>query len=212
MVRSLTSETSFAAPAVSPATTGFQPFLRMYLRHWPSAWMWLWTVLISSRFDARQHHQLEMDRQEIFADDVQLRFRQQMMDVGDAAGDGVLDRDHGEVGLAGLDRVEGILEGRARQRLHRREHVAAGGVGIGARLALEGYSVGLFRPCPTSQFERISLARSRSSGVSTPSGSDCTISASMRMPASSARNCSSRSRRSSGDGFSATKRSSAARR
>ena len=39
-----------------------------------------------------------------------------------------------------------------------------------------------------------------------------TISASMRMPASSARSCSSRSRRSSGDGGSATKRSSAARR
>ena len=94
--------------------------------------------------DAGQHHQLEMDRQEILADDVQPRFRQQMMDVGDAAGDRVLDRDHGEVGLAGLDRVEGVLEGRAGQRLHAGKHVAAGGVGIGAGLALEGNPVGLF--------------------------------------------------------------------
>jgi hypothetical protein len=70
----------------------------------------------------------------------------------------------------------------------------------------------VFSGMPKSQFERISLARSRSCGVSTPSGSDWTISASMRMPASSARSCSSRSRRSSGDGFSVTKRSSAARR
>ena len=61
-------------------------------------------------------------------------------------------------------------------------------------------------------FDSICRARSRSSGVSTPSGTDRTISASMRMPASSARNCSSRSRLSSGEGFSATKRSSAARR
>ena len=43
------------------------------------------------------------------------------MDVGNAAGDRVLDRDHGKVGLAGLDRVERVLEGRARQRFHARE-------------------------------------------------------------------------------------------
>ena len=100
--------------------------------------------------DARQHHQLEMNRQEILADDVQARFRQQMMDVGDTARDRVLDRDHGEIGLAGLHRVEGVLEGRTGQRLHRREHVAAGGVGIGAGLALEGNPVGLFRHAPMS--------------------------------------------------------------
>ena len=37
-------------------------------------------------------------------------------------------------------------------------------------------------------------------GVSTPSGTSSTTTASMRMPASSARSCSSRSRISSGDG------------
>ncbi len=41
---------------------------------------------------------------------------------------------------------------------------------------------------------------SKSSGVSTPSGTVSTIATSMRMPASSARNCSSFSRCSSGDG------------
>ena len=53
---------------------------------------------------------------------------------------------------------------------------------------------------------------SRSSCVSTPSGTSSTSTASMRMPASSARNCSSFSRRSSGAGGRATKRSSACRR
>ena len=84
-----------------------------------------------------------MDRQEIFADDVQARFRQEMMDVGDAAGDRVLDRDHRKFGRAALDRVERVLEGRAGHRLHAGKHVAAGGVGIGAGFALECDAVGL---------------------------------------------------------------------
>ena len=40
--------------------------------------------------------------------------RQQVVDVGDAAGDRVLDRDHAELGLARRDRREGVLEGRRR--------------------------------------------------------------------------------------------------
>jgi hypothetical protein len=56
-----------------------------------------------------------MDRHEIFADDVQLRFGQQVMDVGDPAGDGVLDRDHRQIRFALSKRVERILEGGARQ-------------------------------------------------------------------------------------------------
>ena len=62
---------------------------------------------------------------------------QQMVDVGDAAGDRVLDRDHGEVGLAVLDRGEAVLEGRAGHRLVVGIDLAAGEVGIGAGLALE---------------------------------------------------------------------------
>src|SRR6185312_94248 len=112
-----------------------------------------------------------------------------------------------------LDRDKSVLEGRAGQRLHRRIHVAAGRIGIGAGLALEGDEVGLFGHVQNLwEEERISRARSRSSGVSTPSGTVATTLASMRMPASSARSCSSRSRFSSGEGGSETKRSSAARR
>src|SRR5690606_28530652 len=64
------------------------------------------------------------------------------VDVGDTAGDRVLDRDHGEIGLAGLDGVEGVLEGRAGKRVEARVHVAAGRVGIRSRFALEGNLVG----------------------------------------------------------------------
>ena len=58
----------------------------------------------------------------------------------------------------------------------------------------------------------ISRARSRSSGVSTPSGTVSTSVTSMRMPDSRARNCSSFSRISNVDGGSETKRSNALRR
>ena len=78
-----------------------------------------------------------MDRQEPFADDEQAGRRQQMMDVGDAAGDRILDRDHAEIGLARGDRGQRVLEGRARQRLGVRIGLDDGDMGIGARLALE---------------------------------------------------------------------------
>ncbi len=48
-VRSPDSATSRAAPAVSPEMTGRRPCSRMTLRHWPSAWTWLWTVRTVSR-------------------------------------------------------------------------------------------------------------------------------------------------------------------
>ncbi len=37
----LRSEMSRALPAVSAATIGLMPSLRMMRRHWPSAWTWL---------------------------------------------------------------------------------------------------------------------------------------------------------------------------
>src|SRR5581483_1675294 len=55
-------------------------------------------------FDAARGHQLMMHRQEPFADDEEAGLRQQMMDVGDASGDRILDRDHAEIGLSGRDR------------------------------------------------------------------------------------------------------------
>ncbi len=75
--------------------------------------MWLWTRLDVLEPRAGHRHELEVDRQKMLADDVKARSREQMMDVGDAAGHRILDRDHGQVGLAPLDRGEAVLEGRA---------------------------------------------------------------------------------------------------
>ena len=99
-----------------------------------------------------------------------------------------------------------------RARLGVRIGLAAGEVRIGARLALErdlsSWSWPLryaLHDCAGRQpagDRRRACARavSRSSGVSTPSGTLSTIATSIRMPASSARNCSSFSRCSSGEG------------
>ncbi len=60
-----------------------------------------------------------------------------MMDVGDAAGDRILDRDHAEIDVAGAERGEAILEGRAGHRLVIRIGFAAGEMRIRPRFALE---------------------------------------------------------------------------
>ena len=123
-----------------------------------------------------------MDRQEIFADDVQVGVRQQVMDVGDAAGDRVLDRDHAEIGLAGGDRRQRVLEGRAGQRLASRIDLARGDMGIGAGLALErdfqlGHVGHPWRLVSAAQLwpSMLRARFSRSSGVSTPSGTVSTM-------------------------------------
>ena len=82
--------------------------------------------------------QLEMNRQECLADDVQAGGGQQIVDVGDAAGDRILDRNHAKIGRAVLDRREGVLECRARQRIHFGKAFDAGDMRIGARFALIG--------------------------------------------------------------------------
>ena len=99
--------------------------------------MWLWTVFTVFRRGALRRHQLEADGQEMLADDVQPRIGQQMVDIGDAAGDRILDRDHGEIGGAVVDRGEAILEGRAGNRPGLGIDLAAGDLGIGTGLALE---------------------------------------------------------------------------
>src|SRR5499426_4188192 len=220
---------------------------------------------------AAGRHQLIADGQEPFGDDMQARRRHQVVDVGDAAGDRVLDRDHAEVRLAGGDHRQRVFEGRTRHRLAARIGLASGDVRIGARLALKHDLLRLTHarpvttdsagaatriplvlnalasqpstraPCirptwaprapgsslpqptqwpmqgcsyrlPPYDGDRSVRAFSNSCGVSTPSGTEATMATSIRMPASKARSCSSRSRRSRGDGGSVTKRSSAARR
>ena len=50
----------------------------------------------------------------MLSDDVQAGLRHQMMDIGHAPGDRILDRDHAERGLARGDGGKCVLEGRAR--------------------------------------------------------------------------------------------------
>jgi hypothetical protein len=87
---------------------------------------------------ALDRHQMEADRQEMLADDVQARARQEMMDVGDAAGDRVVDRDHAIARRAVRDRGERILEGAAGQELAIRKDLEGGLRGEGSGLTLIG--------------------------------------------------------------------------
>ena len=113
-----------------------QPCSRMILRHWPSAWTWLRTVRTSVEIGARDRHQLEVDRQEVLADDVQARLRQQVVDVRHPAGDRVVDRDHRQSGPAGGDRLERVLERRTGQLVAAGEHLGARRRRVGTWLTL----------------------------------------------------------------------------
>jgi hypothetical protein len=110
---------------VSAATIGLMPSLRMMLAALAER-----VDVALDRLDvfelAPAAPSAGADRQEVLADDVQAGIRQQMMDVGDAAGDRVLDRDHAEVGLArGSIAAKRVLEGRAGQRLGVRDRPRA---------------------------------------------------------------------------------------
>ena len=76
------------------------PRERRKLRHWPSAHDVAVRGLDLVQLRALEPHQLEPDRHEVLGDDVQRRCRQEVVDVGDPAGDRVLHRDHGEFGIA----------------------------------------------------------------------------------------------------------------
>ena len=90
----------------------------------------------SSLAPARE--ELMMDAQEVLADDVEIGGRHQIMNVGDAAGDRIVDGDHGEHGFAILHRREGVLEGAAGERLMIGIGFQAGNMRVGPRLALIG--------------------------------------------------------------------------
>ena len=135
-VGSLASATMRAEPAVSASGTGLRPSSISLRRHWPSACVWLRTRLMVFSVAPGVRHQLVAHAQEVLADDVEIGVGQQVMDVGDAAGDRVLDRDHGEARFARLHRLQRVLERRAGDRFQVGERLAAGEVRIGARLAL----------------------------------------------------------------------------
>ena len=106
-----------AEPAVSASGTGAKPSLRSVLRHCPSACVWRQRLLDREQRGVRQRHQLMAHAQEMLADDVQSRVRQQVMDVRHPPGHRVLDRDHGVAGVATLHRRQRILERGAGDRL-----------------------------------------------------------------------------------------------
>src|SRR5689334_7211169 len=126
-----------------------------------------------------------------------------MMDIGNAAGDRILDRDHAKIGFARIYRGQRILESRAGQGFGLRIGLGDGDVGVRPRFALEdnflqsghrfrSWRAARARVVAAAQFlESIRRAVSRSGGVSTPRGTVSTMLMSIRMPASSARNCSS---------------------
>ena len=145
------------------------------LRHWPSAWTWLCAFLTVAERRALHRHQLVADRQEVLADDVQRRGRHQVVDVGDAAGDRVLDRDHAELGLARRDRREGVLEGGAGQGRRRpdrpsRQAMCELAPGSPWKAMLCRVMASRSSVMRSSGAARSARARSRSAGVSTPSG------------------------------------------
>ena len=110
----------------------------MILRHWPSAWTWLWTLRKPSSVAPGTAEQLKMDRQEGLADDVQAGGGQQAwMSATRPAIEfsiGIMPRSADAV----LQRGEGVLERRAGQRRAVGIIVEAGDVRIGAWLALIG--------------------------------------------------------------------------
>ena len=128
------SAISRAAPAVSPWTSGAKRCFFRKLRHCGQRLDVALHRLDRLQRGAGQRHQAVLDALEMLGDDLEPGVRQQAVQVGDAAGDRVLDRDHRQLRLAGLDGGHRRLEGRARQGRHVGKGRTAGHVGVGARL------------------------------------------------------------------------------
>ena len=142
--------------------------------------------------------QTVFDPLELLADDIKPGLRQQVVNVGDTARKTVLTRQHAKRCLTLADGVDRRLERQAGQGGHARIGFAAGEVRIGAGQPLE-------RNLPLHRTDASNArARSRSSAVSTPNGPCSMRTQAIRIPFSSARSCSSCSRRSSGLGGSET--------
>src|SRR5215472_3829928 len=125
-----------------------------------------------------------------------------MVDVGDAAHQGIFHRDDAEVAAAIPHRFDRILETAVRQGLRMRDGFAGSEIGVGAGRALKSDAFGMGNRSGHMRIFRAKncWALAKSSGVSTQSGTVSTRATAMLIFASSARSCSSFSRRSSGDG------------
>ena len=165
--------------------------------------------------------QLVVHPHELLADDVQPAARQQVVHVGDPAGDRVVDRDHG---VARLPLAHGA-------RRHPRTSGRAGRPARGTPAGRPGGNRRRRRPgrrsCAPDRTvpDRSCVAAAAHAwppgcaapspgrpGVSTPNGTASTSRTPMLIPFSSARSCSSFSRCSSGLGGRAANRSSAVAR
>ena len=143
----------------------------MILRHWPSAWTWLSTVLMSSSVAPFGAIKLVCTGRKCSAMMCSSGVRHQVMDVGDPAGDRILDRDHARASpspprtaakaSSKVAHGSGFAVGIG---------LADGEMRIGARLALEG-DLAFHRLChvfncrfPSRQFKSTaaaSMARAR---------------------------------------------------
>ena len=95
-------------------------------------------VDLGGAFDgaAGDAQQVEVDGQEELAHDLQAGLGEQDVDVRHPAGDRVLDRDHGQIGLTAGHQLEGVLEAGARNAFQLGEHLLARDIGVGAGLTL----------------------------------------------------------------------------
>jgi hypothetical protein len=130
-----------ASSAAAPALSALEVGARLRDQHQMGAHM---AHLIQPR--TGQRHQRDPHPDKGLVDDVQPAFGQQAMDVGHAPIGRVLDRQHGQFGLAVAHRVDHLLEGAAGQRFHLGAGLHTGLMRVGARFALKGDASGHVSP------------------------------------------------------------------
>src|SRR6056300_1339128 len=151
---------------------------------------------------------------EIFANNIQAAARQKPVNIGHTTGHCVFNRHHRQRYIASAQGRESVVESGAGQNLHIRIEPLTRDMRVGPGLTLKCYfrhnrflTLTIFYVLALSSLS----ASARSSGASTPTGTVSTQAAAMLIPASKPRNCSKRSRWSSGDGGNDTNFSKAAR-
>ena len=96
-------------------------------------------VDLGGTFDgaARDTQEVEVYGQEELAHDLQVRLGKQNMDVRHAAGNRILDRDHGQLGLPAGNQLESVLEaGAGSDAFQLGEHLLTRDIGVGAGFTL----------------------------------------------------------------------------